>query len=103
MAIVPLSELLGQPALLYIDEATSGLDAGTERRMMRLFRGLADEGRSLICITSSFFVPADRSMDMSSFAESADGPCARSRSRGFSWCLAWATAPAGPVRTRSTR
>jgi ABC-type multidrug transport system ATPase subunit len=45
------AELLGQPAMLYIDEATSGLDAGTEARMMRLFRGLADEGRSLLCIT----------------------------------------------------
>jgi ABC-type multidrug transport system ATPase subunit len=45
------AELLGQPALLYIDEATSGLDAGTEARMTRLFRGLADEGRSIICIT----------------------------------------------------
>src|SRR5262249_46687412 len=45
------AELLGQPALLYIDEATSGLDAGTEARMMRLFRRLADEGRSIICIT----------------------------------------------------
>lgn len=47
------AELLGQPALLYIDEATSGLDAGTEARMMRLFRRLADEGRSLVCITHS--------------------------------------------------
>ncbi|MFO0846238.1 MAG: ATP-binding cassette domain-containing protein [Gemmataceae bacterium] len=45
------AELLGQPALLYIDEATSGLDAGTEARMMRLFRHLADEGRSILCIT----------------------------------------------------
>src|SRR5262245_6872436 len=45
------AELLGQPALLFIDEATSGLDAGTEARMMRLFRRLADEGKSLVCIT----------------------------------------------------
>ncbi len=45
------AELLARPCLLYIDEATSGLDAGTETRMMRLFRQLADEGRSLICIT----------------------------------------------------
>jgi ABC-type multidrug transport system ATPase subunit len=45
------AELIGQPAMLYIDEATSGLDAGTEARMMRLFRGLADQGRSLLCIT----------------------------------------------------
>jgi ABC-type multidrug transport system ATPase subunit len=45
------AELLAQPCLLYIDEATSGLDAGTEARMMRLFRSLADEGKSIICIT----------------------------------------------------
>jgi ABC-type multidrug transport system ATPase subunit len=45
------AELLAQPALLYIDEATSGLDAGTERRMMRLFHELSLEGRSLVCIT----------------------------------------------------
>jgi ABC-type multidrug transport system ATPase subunit len=45
------AELLGQPCLLYIDEATSGLDAGTETRMMRLFRRLSDEGRTIICIT----------------------------------------------------
>jgi ABC-type multidrug transport system ATPase subunit len=45
------AELLAQPCLLYIDEATSGLDAGTEARMMRLFRRLSDEGRSIVCIT----------------------------------------------------
>lgn len=45
------AELLAQPCLLYIDEATSGLDAGTEARMMRLFRRLSDEGRSILCIT----------------------------------------------------
>jgi ABC-type multidrug transport system ATPase subunit len=45
------AELISQPCLLYIDEATSGLDAGTEARMMRLFRRLADEGRSIVCIT----------------------------------------------------
>jgi ABC-type multidrug transport system ATPase subunit len=45
------AELLAEPSLLYIDEATSGLDAGTEARMMRLFRRLADQGRSIVCIT----------------------------------------------------
>jgi ABC-type multidrug transport system ATPase subunit len=45
------AELLAKPCLLYIDEATSGLDAGTEARMMRLFRRLADDGRSILCIT----------------------------------------------------
>jgi ABC-type multidrug transport system ATPase subunit len=45
------AELLARPCLLYIDEATSGLDAGTETRMMHLFRQLADEGKSVLCIT----------------------------------------------------
>src|SRR5262249_10420595 len=45
------AELLARPCLLYIDEATSGLDAGTEARMMRLFRHIADEGKSVVCIT----------------------------------------------------
>ena len=45
------AELLARPCLLHIDEATSGLDAGTEARMMRLFRKLADEGKSVVCIT----------------------------------------------------
>jgi ABC-type multidrug transport system ATPase subunit len=45
------AELLARPCLLYIDEATSGLDAGTEARMMRLFQQLAHEGKSVLCIT----------------------------------------------------
>src|SRR5262249_17740548 len=45
------AELLAHPSLLFIDEATSGLDAGTDAKMMRLFRRLADEGRSIVCIT----------------------------------------------------
>jgi ABC-type multidrug transport system ATPase subunit len=45
------AELLARPCLLFIDEATSGLDAGTEARMMRLFRLLAHEGKSVLCIT----------------------------------------------------
>jgi ABC-type multidrug transport system ATPase subunit len=45
------AELLAHPCLLYIDEATSGLDAGTEAKMMKLFRKMSDEGRSIICIT----------------------------------------------------
>jgi ABC transport system ATP-binding/permease protein len=45
------AELLARPCMLYIDEATSGLDAGTEARMMRLFRQLSQEGKSVLCIT----------------------------------------------------
>jgi ABC-type multidrug transport system ATPase subunit len=44
-------ELLSDPELLFLDEATSGLDAGTEARMMSLFRRLADSGRTVVCIT----------------------------------------------------
>src|SRR5262249_7401464 len=45
------AELLARPCMLYIDEATSGLDAGTESRMMELFRKLAHHGKSIVCIT----------------------------------------------------
>ena len=44
-------ELLSDPEMLFLDEATSGLDAGTEARMMSLFRRLADSGRTIVCIT----------------------------------------------------
>lgn len=45
------AELISEPSLLFLDEATSGLDAGTEAKMMALFRRIADEGRCVICIT----------------------------------------------------
>jgi ABC-type multidrug transport system ATPase subunit len=45
------AELLGNPQLLLLDEATSGLDPATEADMMDLFRSLADEGRTVLCIT----------------------------------------------------
>jgi ABC-type multidrug transport system ATPase subunit len=45
------AELLARPCLLFIDEATSGLDAGTDAKMMHLFRRLAGEGKSVVCIT----------------------------------------------------
>ena len=44
-------ELIADPSLLFLDEATSGLDAGTEARMMGLFRQIADEGKTVLCIT----------------------------------------------------
>jgi ABC transport system ATP-binding/permease protein len=45
------AELLARPCLLFIDEATSGLDAGTDAKMMRLFRRLTGENKSVVCIT----------------------------------------------------
>ena len=44
-------ELLTQPGMLFLDEATSGLDPGTETLMMRLFRRLADNGRIVVLVT----------------------------------------------------
>lgn len=45
------AELLGDPHVILLDEATSGLDPASEEEMMLLFRSLADEGRTVICIT----------------------------------------------------
>jgi ABC transport system ATP-binding/permease protein len=44
-------ELLTRPSLFFLDEATSGLDPGTEVQMMRLLRKLADGGRTILLIT----------------------------------------------------
>jgi ABC-type multidrug transport system ATPase subunit len=44
-------ELLTKPALFFLDEATSGLDPGTETEMMNLLRDLADGGRTVILVT----------------------------------------------------
>jgi ABC-type multidrug transport system ATPase subunit len=44
-------ELLTRPGLLFLDEATSGLDPGTESQMMRLLRRLADEGHTVLLVT----------------------------------------------------
>ncbi len=45
------AELIGEPQLILLDEVTSGLDPATEDEMMRLFRSLADQGRTVVCIT----------------------------------------------------
>jgi len=44
-------ELVARPSVLFLDEATSGLDAGADLEMMSLFRRVADEGRTVICVT----------------------------------------------------
>jgi ABC-type multidrug transport system ATPase subunit len=44
-------ERLTRPGLFYLDEATSGLDPGTENRMMRLLRQLADDGQTILLVT----------------------------------------------------
>ncbi len=44
-------ELVANPSILFLDEATSGLDAGTDRRMMHLFADLASDGKTVVCVT----------------------------------------------------
>jgi len=44
-------ERLTRPGLFFLDEATSGLDPGTESQMMRLLRRLADEGQTVFLVT----------------------------------------------------
>jgi ABC-type multidrug transport system ATPase subunit len=44
-------ELISGPELLLLDEPTTGLDPGLERRLMQLSRELADKGQSVLLVT----------------------------------------------------
>jgi ABC-type multidrug transport system ATPase subunit len=44
-------ELITKPSLFFLDEATSGLDPGTEAEIMQLLRQLANRGRTVLLIT----------------------------------------------------
>jgi ABC-type multidrug transport system ATPase subunit len=44
-------ELISRPELLLLDEPTTGLDPGLERRLMELSRELADQGQSVLLVT----------------------------------------------------
>ena len=44
-------ELLAQPAMLYLDEPTSGQDPHLEEAMMKLFRDLAAKGTTIVVTT----------------------------------------------------
>ncbi len=45
------NEIVNRPSLLFLDEATSGLDEQTDAEMMRLFRRIADGGKTVVCVT----------------------------------------------------
>ena len=47
------NEIISKPSLLFLDEVTSGLDEQTDREMMDLFRRIADDGKTVACITHS--------------------------------------------------
>ncbi|MEO8649607.1 MAG: FHA domain-containing protein [Acidobacteriota bacterium] len=44
-------ELITKPSVIFLDEPTSGLDPATEEKIMRLFRQIADSGRTVIMTT----------------------------------------------------
>lgn len=45
------AELVSDPSLLFLDEVTSGLDEQADREMMKLFRGLSEGGKTVVCVT----------------------------------------------------
>ena len=44
-------ELITKPSVIFLDEPTSGLDPATEEKVMRLFRQIAESGRTVILTT----------------------------------------------------
>ena len=44
-------ELLAEPGVFFLDEATSGLDPGLEKKLMYTLRRLADSGRTVALVT----------------------------------------------------
>jgi ABC-type multidrug transport system ATPase subunit/pSer/pThr/pTyr-binding forkhead associated (FHA) protein len=44
-------ELLTEPGLFFLDEATSGLDPGTELEIMTMLRHLSDQGHTVVLVT----------------------------------------------------
>lgn len=44
-------ELITKPSVIFLDEPTSGLDPATEGRIMKLFRQIAESGRTVIMTT----------------------------------------------------
>ncbi len=44
-------ELITKPSIIFLDEPTSGLDPGAEERIMKLFRQIAESGRTVILTT----------------------------------------------------
>lgn len=47
------NEIVNRPSLLFLDEVTSGLDEQTDADMMALFRTIAEDGKTVVCITHS--------------------------------------------------
>jgi len=85
-------ELLAEPGVFFLDEATSGLDPGLEKKLMYTLRRLADGGRTVILVTHAtanikqcdhvafmgaggrlvFFGPPDRALEFFGVKDFAD-------------------------------
>jgi ABC-type multidrug transport system ATPase subunit len=48
-----VNEAICNPSLIFLDEVTSGLDQQTDAEMMQLFRQMADDGKTIVCVTHS--------------------------------------------------
>ena len=48
-----VNEAICNPSLIFLDEVTSGLDEQTDCEMMQLFRRMADDGKTIVCVTHS--------------------------------------------------
>jgi len=44
-------ELITKPSVIFLDEPTSGLDPATEEKIMKLFRQIAESGRTIVLTT----------------------------------------------------
>ena len=44
-------ELITKPSIIFLDEPTSGLDPATEEKIMKLFRQIAESGRTVVLTT----------------------------------------------------
>ncbi|MBI5566182.1 MAG: FHA domain-containing protein [Chloroflexi bacterium] len=85
-------ELLAEPGVFFLDEATSGLDPGLEKKLMYTLRRLADGGRTVVLVTHAtanikqcdhvafmgaggrlvFFGPPDRALEFFGVKDFAD-------------------------------
>lgn len=45
------NETISNPSLIFLDEVTSGLDEQSDSEMMHMFRRMAEDGKTIVCIT----------------------------------------------------
>ncbi|MFJ4411426.1 FHA domain-containing protein [Streptomyces sp. NPDC088910] len=102
-------ELLTKPSLIFLDEPTSGLDPGMDRDVMKLLRGLADDGRTVLVVTHSvaelalcdkllvmapggsvaYFGPPDEALNFFGYETWADVFSAFENYRDYDWSGRW--------------